>query len=441
MSIARVSALIPTRGRVESLRRAIASLPDEVEPVLYVDLDDVATILALPSLPPHLALIGPRYGYERLEECFNHLARLATGDWLLLYGDDCTIEGVGWIGALAALDPAEPWYLCGTNDRSEWPCFPVVSRGAVEAMGCFSRHRANDTWWKEVFARRWPERRRALPMHVTNGCLAPVQYMLDDEWDGFCEMVEQAVGAASGAAGVASREAALTDAAITVSVLCPSRGRPGKLAEALTSLAETAANPDRAEIILRVDTDDTETLAALSALAVSCPAPLLAIAGPRHQGYRSMATFWNEMARIARGGWLQTFNDDARMVTPDWDRAISAVDPATNLLLAPTDDSTTMSRWPAFPTISHRIPATLGHLTPFPGVDTWMMKLAFLAHIPYCVVPVEIRHERPNNPIYRHLADTTWRESDAAAKVLCAEFASGVWDALARADAFALEGL
>ncbi len=433
MSIARVSALIPTRGRVESLRRAIASLPDEVEPVLYVDLDDVATILALPSLPPHLALIGPRYGYERLEECFNHLARLATGDWLLLYGDDCTIEGVGWIGALAALDPAEPWYLCGTNDRSEWPCFPVVSRGAVEAMGCFSRHRACDSWWKEVFARRWPERRRALPMHVTNGCITPVPAMLDDEWDGFCEMVERAV-----AAGAANREAALTDATISVSVLCPSRGRPGKLAETLQSLEWTISNRDHAEVILRVDSDDVATLQGIADGYLPWTGDLFAVVGPRHQGYRSMATFWNEMARVARGPWLQTFNDDARMVTPDWDRAISAVDPATNLLLAPADDSTDYG-WVAFPTISCRIPAALGHLTLFPGVDTWLTELARLTPFPAIRIPVTIRHERPCNPAYAHLDDATWHESDAAEQSLCSEWASGVWLALAQADAFALQ--
>jgi hypothetical protein len=101
-----------------------------------------------------------------------------------------------------------------------------------------------------------------------------------------------------------------------VSVLVPTRNRLGSLARMLRSFDETVGASDEAEVILRCDGDDIDSIAFLRGR------PHRFIVGPREEGYRSLPRFFNEMARLATGDLLMCGNDDVEFRTPGWPRML-----------------------------------------------------------------------------------------------------------------------
>lgn len=93
-----------------------------------------------------------------------------------------------------------------------------------------------------------------------------------------------------------------------VSVLVPTRGRPGRLGTLLDSFSHTTDGS--AELVFRVDDDDHETIARLNGQIV--------VVGPRREGYRSLPVFFNELAAVATGDVLMCGNDDMVFRTPGW---------------------------------------------------------------------------------------------------------------------------
>lgn len=164
-----ISALLPTRGRPDSLRRSIASLieladrPDQLEIAVAVDEDDphaeaahgvVNEVTGAHSL---LWIAHERHGYSQLHQYYNALAQRAGGDWLMLWNDDALMTSRGWDTAITILpDPvvvADLW----CPPHSPWLItFPAVRRWAVELLGAFSRHTCHcDTYW-EIIGRGIP---------------------------------------------------------------------------------------------------------------------------------------------------------------------------------------------------------------------------------------------------------------------------------------------
>jgi hypothetical protein len=97
-----------------------------------------------------------------------------------------------------------------------------------------------------------------------------------------------------------------------ISVLVPTRKRLQFLAEMLKSFNETVDNPDQAEIVFWCDSDDTETIEYL------CKTFHKIIIGSRNEGYKSLPSFYNDMARIAKGDLLMCCNDDVQFKTKGW---------------------------------------------------------------------------------------------------------------------------
>ena len=96
----------------------------------------------------------------------------------------------------------------------------------------------------------------------------------------------------------------------TISVLVPTRGRVARLATMRASFYATAH--EGAELIFRVDEDDRETQSYL----IECRERM--VVGPRFQGYRSMGTFFNELALETNGDVLMCGNDDMVFMTDSW---------------------------------------------------------------------------------------------------------------------------
>lgn len=104
-----------------------------------------------------------------------------------------------------------------------------------------------------------------------------------------------------------------------VSVLVPTRQRRARLETLLASFERTTGQDSScAELVFRVDDDDPETVAFLTARGHRL------IVGPRRQGYQSLPSFFNELAAAATGDVLCCGNDDMVFQTVGWPALVLA---------------------------------------------------------------------------------------------------------------------
>jgi len=105
-----------------------------------------------------------------------------------------------------------------------------------------------------------------------------------------------------------------------ITILLPTRKRPGPLEFSLRSLLLKAAQPESLQVLLGVDTDDTETLAwaKQSNLNTETGAEIQVVEFER-LGYHQMHRYLNGLAKVGTGQQFMFWNDDAEMLTPNWD--------------------------------------------------------------------------------------------------------------------------
>lgn len=110
------------------------------------------------------------------------------------------------------------------------------------------------------------------------------------------------------------------------SVLIPSRGRPERLAVAIASIRNTSMlDYDDVEIIVRVDSDDAETIKALDVLVPEFE--IVPIIGDKLNGWYSVNQFYTEMLDKAKGIWAWMFNDDVTIEGNEWNLKLKRVPP------------------------------------------------------------------------------------------------------------------
>jgi glycosyltransferase involved in cell wall biosynthesis len=163
----KISILCPTRGRPEMVKNFLASLlatsSEAPEVVLYVDDDDSQTtgpsINGDQSYPIDklIMLRGPRI---LMTEMWNRCSEAATGEILLLSGDDVLFRTKGWDDQVRRAFAAFPDRLILVHgddgvhgNRFGTHCF--LHRAWVDAVGYFSppyfSSDYGDTWINDVF--------------------------------------------------------------------------------------------------------------------------------------------------------------------------------------------------------------------------------------------------------------------------------------------------
>jgi hypothetical protein len=154
----KISILCPTRGRPENVKRlmeSIISTSAEVPELLfYVDEDDDAF--------PHIAddyvhlVRGPRI---TLSQCWNELAKVATGDILMFCGDDVVFKTKNWdvlVRNAFRRIPDKIAFVHGDDGcyGSKFGTHGFVHRNWVEAVGYllppYFSSDYGDTWLNEV---------------------------------------------------------------------------------------------------------------------------------------------------------------------------------------------------------------------------------------------------------------------------------------------------
>jgi len=133
----------------------------------------------------------------------------------------------------------------------------------------------------------------------------------------------------------------------SISLLLPTRGRPALVERLFRSIAETTAHPDRVEVILYVDEDDTG-----SHHLDSKDVRVVRIVGPA----MSMGGYNSACLERARGDIIVLANDDMVIRTPGWDNRVEEVDAdfADRIYLAYANDLFKKRGLCTFPVLSRR---------------------------------------------------------------------------------------
>jgi glycosyl transferase/beta-hydroxylase protein BlmF len=170
----------------------------------------------------------------------------------------------------------------------------------------------------------------------------------------------------------------------TISLLCPTRGRPDSVARFICSVMETATFPERVEILLYIDLDDgsieqyrellnSDTYPELSRL-LRCEALWGEPIG--------ISKSWNVLAAKCKGDLLCLSNDDQVYADKGWDVVIDMETRKfpDKIYCMWFNDGINGPNLCAFPIVSRTWYETLGYFTPdlfaYFYVDTWIMDIA-----------------------------------------------------------------
>lgn len=155
-----ISVLVASRRRPQLLARMAESLVTHArdaksfEILIACDSDDIQSLQVWAELPPAKdaqwrAIVVPRMGYANLHVYYNALADIATGDWLLLLGDDTFVVTHGWDDLLAD-KPCDRIINTGNpNDRNYSRTalmHPAVPRAWHRIMGRIAAYSQFDTY-------------------------------------------------------------------------------------------------------------------------------------------------------------------------------------------------------------------------------------------------------------------------------------------------------
>lgn len=190
---------------------------------------------------------------------------------------------------------------------------------------------------------------------------------------------------------------------MSVSILCPTRGRPALLEASIRSLFALSDRkvPD-IQVLLAVDQDDVDTHPVADRLG-----DVVRMHWPR-KGYLRLHEYVNDLVPHAEGDWLFLWNDDARMESFGWDRIVSrqapygVLDPRTN---HPPQHDGLMT----FPIVHRTLVDTLGWFSRSPHCDTYIQYVADGVGVRR-PVPIRVFHDRPD--ITGRAADATHDERE-----------------------------
>lgn len=162
MTNPKISILLPTRKRVETVIKSISSIlstasnPANIEILIaYDDDDEESKEFFSTTWFPFVEQSGAttkvfeteRFGYLRLYRYVNFLGEQASGDWLMFWNDDALMLTDGWDEQI--LKNSDHWGLlrmpCVNMDHP-FALFPIIPRDWIDFFGKISPVNHSD-WW------------------------------------------------------------------------------------------------------------------------------------------------------------------------------------------------------------------------------------------------------------------------------------------------------
>jgi hypothetical protein len=163
--------------------------------------------------------------------------------------------------------------------------------------------------------------------------------------------------------------------------------------QCLHTLISTATKPERIEVLIAFDDDDTDTIDYF----VDVIAPYLDAKGVTYSamqfkrlGYIRLNEYLNELANHSTGQWIFFWNDDAVMTTSGWDDVIREHNDKFTLLRAETNHE---HPYAIFPILPRKWVEITGNISPHQINDAWTSQIGWMLDI-VTTIPVMIEHER-----------------------------------------------
>jgi hypothetical protein len=177
----KISVLVPTRKRVERLRKMMASFEATAcgcsEMLFRIDEDDEES-KAFFAVTPGPVVIGPRLeGYRSTPQFLLDMIKHAEGDVLMVGNDDMVFETKNWDAAIlkAANHFPDGLFNIGvtTLNTDHYP-FSIISKQVVEVLGFMYDPRL---FWGDIFLRD--------VMAAFDRCILLPEVKITHDWAGF----------------------------------------------------------------------------------------------------------------------------------------------------------------------------------------------------------------------------------------------------------------
>ena len=198
-----------------------------------------------------------------------------------------------------------------------------------------------------------------------------------------------------------------------ISILLPTRKRTEAVIKSISSLLANAKDPASIEILIAYDDDDDESRTFFSETWF----PFLEQCGTTSKvfeterfGYLRLYKYVNFLAEQASGDWIMFWNDDALMLTENWDEEITKNDGYFGLLRMPC---VTMNHpFALFPIIPREWVDLFGLVSPVNHSDWWIYNVTVPAG-QMKNIPVNVYHDRAD--VTGGNNDETFQEQSYAA--------------------------
>lgn len=165
-----------------------------------------------------------------------------------------------------------------------------------------------------------------------------------------------------------------------VGVMIPTRKRITLLKECLDSFNHKTTNKSLVEILIKIDTDDIDTIDFVKEYTLTSEIEIKTIISDRKNGYSSLGDFNNSLAEISESEFLFGMNDDIEILTEGWEQQFLKYKNKSFILgveVEKTKDGITTHMfgregdYNAHPSIPHDIYKFIGSLQGHPMMDDW----------------------------------------------------------------------
>lgn len=198
-----------------------------------------------------------------------------------------------------------------------------------------------------------------------------------------------------------------------ISILLPTRKRTEAVIKSISSLLTTAKNTADIEILIVYDDDDEESREFFTNIwpgfIAQTQATTRVFESPRH-GYLRLYKYVNFLGTQASGDWLMFWNDDALMLTDNWDKEIIKNTGWFGLLRMPCANMN--HPFALFPIIPRSWIDLFGQISPVNHSDWWIYHVAGNCNRKRDI-PVSVYHDRAD--VTGNNNDQTFKEQSYAA--------------------------
>jgi hypothetical protein len=172
----------------------------------------------------------------------------------------------------------------------------------------------------------------------------------------------------------------MEDNSIFISFLVPTRNRYSALRNSINSIKANCSRTINFEILLAIDRDDEYMISKIREIYTNhktnyCDIKILIM---ERQYYQHLQNYYNILSAMASGKLLWIWNDDAKIISQNWDVTIYDEYNDEDFLMwscPEMKDDKEITLWGGFPIITQKIYKLLGHISQSPHNDGYLQKL------------------------------------------------------------------